>query len=103
MVCYGAQMMMKSGKMAAGLGFALVGLMKILPDGKKVSWFNAKTFRNEHVEWFREDMSKLFELLGARSIVPVIAAKFPLREAARANEMLEKAQASGKIVLLPQE
>jgi NADPH:quinone reductase-like Zn-dependent oxidoreductase len=33
----------------------------------------------------------------------VIAAKFPLREAARANEMLEKAQVSGKIVLLPQE
>jgi hypothetical protein len=26
-----------------------------------------------------------------------------LREAARANEMLEKAQVSGKIVLLPQE
>jgi NADPH:quinone reductase-like Zn-dependent oxidoreductase len=103
LVCYGAQVMMKSGKMAAGLGFALVGLMMILPDGKKVSWFNAKTFRNEHVEWFREDLSKLFELLGARSIVPVIAAKFPLREAARANEMLEKAQVSGKIVLLPQE
>jgi NADPH:quinone reductase-like Zn-dependent oxidoreductase len=103
LVCYGAQVMMKSGKMAAGLGFALVGLMKILPDGKNVSWFNAKTFRNEHVEWFREDMSRLFELLGTRSIVPVIAAKFPLREAAQASEMLEKAQVSGKIVLLPQE
>ena len=48
-------------------------------------------------------MSKLFELLGARSIQPVIAARFPLREAARANEMLEEAQVSGKIVLLPQE
>jgi NADPH:quinone reductase-like Zn-dependent oxidoreductase len=103
LVCYGAQMMLKSGKMAAGWGFALVGLMMTLPDGKKVSWFNAKTMRNEHIEWFREDLSKLFETLATRSIVPVIAAKFPLREAARANEMLEKAQVSGKIVLLPQE
>ncbi|MGB6430198.1 MAG: medium chain dehydrogenase/reductase family protein [Candidatus Acidiferrales bacterium] len=103
LVCYGAQTMMTKGKMAAGLGFALVGLMKILPDGKHVSWFNAKTFRNEHPEWFREDLSRLFELLKARAIEPVIAARFPLREAARANDMLEKAQASGKIVLLPQE
>jgi NADPH2:quinone reductase len=103
LVCYGAQVMVKKGKMAAGFGFALVGLMMILPDGKKVSWFNAKTLRNQHPEWFREDMSKLFELLGARSIQPVIAARFPLREAARANEMLEEAQVSGKIVLLPQE
>jgi NADPH:quinone reductase-like Zn-dependent oxidoreductase len=103
LVCYGAQVMVEKGKMAAGLGFAFVGLMKILPDGKKVAWFNAKTLRNEHPEWFREDLSKLFELLKAREIVPVIGARFPLREAARANEMLEKAQVSGKIVLLPQE
>jgi NADPH2:quinone reductase len=103
LVCYGAQTVVTKGKLAAGLGFALVALMKILPDGKKVAWFNAKTLRNEHPEWFREDMSKLFELLRTRSIQPVIAGKFPLREAARANEMLEKAQVSGKIVLLPQE
>jgi NADPH:quinone reductase-like Zn-dependent oxidoreductase len=48
-------------------------------------------------------MSKLFELLRTRSIQPVTAGTFPLRDAARANEMLEKAQVSGKIVLLPQE
>jgi NADPH:quinone reductase-like Zn-dependent oxidoreductase len=33
----------------------------------------------------------------------VIAARFPLRDAPRANEMLEKSQVSGKLVLLPQE
>jgi len=103
LVCYGAQAVVTKGKLAAGLGFALVGMMKIIPDAKKVAWFNAKTLRNQHPEWFREDMSKLFELLGARSIEPVIAGKFPLREAARVNEMLEKAQVSGKLVLLPQE
>jgi NADPH2:quinone reductase len=103
LVCYGAQAVVTKGKLAAGLGFALVALMKILPDGRKVAWYNAKTTRNEHPEWFREDMSKLFQLLKSRSIVPVIAEKFPLREAARANELLEKAQVSGKLVLLPQE
>jgi NADPH:quinone reductase len=103
LVCYGAQVMLEKGKMAAGLGFALVALMKILPDGKKVAWYNAKTLRNQHPEWFREDLAKLFELLKARSVMPMIAARFSLREAARANEMLEKAQVTGKIVLLPQE
>src|SRR5208283_1744377 len=56
-----------------------------------------------HPDWFREDLSKLFGMLAARQIEPVIAARMPLREAARANELLEKSQVSGKIVLLCQE
>ena len=101
LVCYGAQVMVANGKAAAGLGFALLVLMKIIPDGKKTSWYNIKTLRDQRPEWFREDLSALFGLLEARSIHPVIAAKFPLREAPQANEMLEKAQIAGKIVLLP--
>ncbi|MGB6199337.1 MAG: medium chain dehydrogenase/reductase family protein [Candidatus Acidiferrales bacterium] len=103
LVCYGVQAELSRGHLIAGLGFALFGLMKIIPDGKHESWFNVKTSRDQHPEWFREDLSHLFELLAGRDIQPVIGAKFPLREAARANEMLEKGQASGKIVLLPQE
>lgn len=102
LVCYGAQAAISKGKLTAGLGFALFGLMKILPDGKKASWYNVKTLRDQRPDWFREDLSSLFDLLSARSIQPVIAATFPLHEAPRANEMLEKAQVSGKLVLLPQ-
>jgi NADPH:quinone reductase-like Zn-dependent oxidoreductase len=82
--------------------FAL-GLMRILPDGKKATWYNVRHLRDEHPEWFREDLSKLFELLSQRQIQPLIAARLSLREAPRANEMLEKSQVSGKLVLLPQE
>jgi NADPH:quinone reductase-like Zn-dependent oxidoreductase len=88
--------------LSAGLGFATLGLLKLIPDGKRASWYNVKTVRDSHPDWFREDLSRLFNLLRDRKIQPVIAAKLPLREAARANEMLEKAQVSGKIVLLPQ-
>jgi NADPH:quinone reductase-like Zn-dependent oxidoreductase len=77
--------------------------MKILPDGKRASWFNVKTFSDASSDVFREDLARLFELLSQKKIHPVIAARFPLREAARANEMLEKAQVSGKLVLLCQE
>jgi NADPH:quinone reductase-like Zn-dependent oxidoreductase len=103
LVCYGAQAALSQGKLAAGFGFATLGLMKILPDGKRASWFNVKTFSDASSDVFREDLARLFELLSQKKIHPVIAARFPLREAARANEMLEKAQVSGKLVLLCQE
>jgi NADPH:quinone reductase-like Zn-dependent oxidoreductase len=103
LVCYGAQAAVSKGKLTAGLGFALLGLINLLPDGRKASWFNVKTLSDQHPEWFREDLSKLFDLLSARRIQPVIAARFSLQDAPKAHEMLEKSQALGKLILLPQE
>ena len=103
LVCYGAQAAVTEGKLAAGVGFALMGLMKVLPDGRRVVWCNVKVLRDSRPEWFREDLGKLFALLSRREIQPVIAARLPLRDAQRAHELLEKAQVIGKIVLLPQE
>jgi NADPH:quinone reductase-like Zn-dependent oxidoreductase len=103
LACYGASSAVVEGKLSAGLGFATLALLKLIPGGKRAFWYNITTLRDSHPEWFREDLSKLFNLLATRKIQPVIAAKLPLREAARANEMLEKAQVSGKIVLLPRE
>lgn len=103
LVCYGVQAAVSKGKLTAGLGFALLGLMKLLPDGRHSSWYNVRKLRDVHPDWFRQDLANLFELLSARQIQPVIAGRFPLREAARANELLEKSQISGKLVLLPQE
>jgi NADPH:quinone reductase-like Zn-dependent oxidoreductase len=103
LACYGASSAVTEGKLSAGLGFAMLGLLKLVPDSKRAFWYNIKTLRDSHPDWFREDLSKLFALLAERKIQPVIAAKLPLREAAHANEMLERAQISGKIILLPQE
>jgi NADPH:quinone reductase-like Zn-dependent oxidoreductase len=103
LVCYGSQVALSEGKLSAGLGFAMLGLMKILPDGKRASWYNVKTLSDTSPENFREDLMRLFDLLSQKRIHPVIAARFPLREAAHAHELLEKAQVSGKLVLLCQE
>jgi NADPH:quinone reductase-like Zn-dependent oxidoreductase len=103
LVCYGVQAATTDGKFAVALGFAMLGLMKLLPGGKKALWYNVKVLRDKRPDWFPEDLGKLFALLANRQIQPVIAARLPLREAARANEMLEKSQVSGKIVLLPWE
>jgi hypothetical protein len=55
----------------------------MIPDGKHAGWYNVKLLQDEHPEWFREDLTKLFELLAARKTVPVMAARLPLREAKR--------------------
>ena len=52
---------------------------------------------------FLEDWSKLFRMLEEGSIRPVIAERFPILEAAKANELLEGGQVIGNIVLLAPE
>jgi NADPH:quinone reductase len=52
-------------------------------------------------EWFREDFSVLVDLLRKGEIHPVVAERLPLTEARHAHEMLERAAAKGKLVLVP--
>ena len=82
-------------------GFFLLMLKLIgynlLPNGKTIKGYGT---HREGVSGFKEDWSHLFRLLEERKIEPLIAGKFPLLEAARANEMLESGQVSGSLVLL---
>lgn len=103
LVCYGASAAINEGKLSAGLGFAFLGIAKHWPGSKHALWYNIKTLRDQRPEWFREDLSSLFQLLATRQIQPVVSARLPLREAPRANEMLERAELPGKIVLFCQE
>lgn len=104
LVCYGVSTMVSGGKILAGGGsFLLMGILKLIPDGKKCEWFNVTNLRKQHPDWFRQDLSLLFELLAQGKIRPVIAARFPLREAAKANALIEDSKVTGKIVLLCQE
>jgi NADPH:quinone reductase-like Zn-dependent oxidoreductase len=69
------------------------------PDGKRLKLYGTSqyTFNKRP---FLEDWAILFELLGKRQIEPVIAARFPILEAAEANRLLESGQVVGNIVLL---
>jgi NADPH:quinone reductase-like Zn-dependent oxidoreductase len=52
---------------------------------------------------FLEDWASLFVLLEGERITPIIAEKFPISEAAKANELLESGQVVGNIVLVGSE
>lgn len=76
--------------------------LNLLPNGKKATLYGTgASYINRRP--FLEDWAKLFALLGEGKIKPVIAAQFPILEAARANYLLESGQVTGNIVLLAPE
>jgi NADPH:quinone reductase-like Zn-dependent oxidoreductase len=72
----------------------------LLPNGKSIKGYG--THRVDQ-QILAEDWSVLFELLEEGRIGPIIAGRFPILEAARANTLLESGQVTGNIVLLAPE
>lgn len=70
----------------------------LLPNGKSAKYYSTGISR---LNWdmFLEDWTELFRLTEAGQIKPIIAAKFPTLEAAKANQMLEDGQVIGNLVL----
>ena len=79
-----------------------LGQILLLPDGKSALPYSTGRSR---FEWrqFLDDWATLFKLLGEGKIDPVIAARFPLLEACKANALLESGQVIGNIVLVAPE
>ena len=72
-----------------------------LPGRKQMVPYSIQTLKRLRPEWFRRDLIALFDLLQQQKIKPLIAERFPLAEARRAQELLEKGGVVGKIVLVP--
>jgi NADPH:quinone reductase-like Zn-dependent oxidoreductase len=79
-----------------------VVLNHLLPMGKSVIYYSTGASRLDRRP-FLEDWATLFRLLAEGKIKPILAAKFPILEAAKANELLESGQVVGNIVLLAPE
>lgn len=79
--------------------FLLPAVLNILPDARRAAFYGITRLYRKDPKPFREDLPKLFQLLREKQIKPVIAGVFPLVEAARANEALERGEAQGKLVL----
>ena len=85
--------------------FAYLGqviLYNLLPNGRSAKFYGTGQSRLNRRP-FLEDWAALFKLLKEGSIKPIIAAKYPILEAAKANEQLERGDVVGNIVLLAPE
>ncbi|MFC1974866.1 zinc-binding dehydrogenase [Chloroflexota bacterium] len=82
------------------LGLARLQLLHWLPNGKSGEFYGITALYRKDKRSFLEDLPVLFKLLEEGQLKPVIARKFPLLAAAKANELLESGRVRGKIVLL---
>jgi NADPH:quinone reductase-like Zn-dependent oxidoreductase len=70
--------------------------------GRRGTFYGITMLYRKDQSPFKEDLSKLFELLAARKIQPHIAARLPLLAGREAERLLESGGVAGKIVLLKQ-
>ncbi|MEE2654073.1 MAG: medium chain dehydrogenase/reductase family protein [Pseudomonadota bacterium] len=81
-------------------GFAkLLGLWKLLPDGKKTRFYNIQTRREKQPDDFIADVSALFAMLAAGELQPVIAERARLDDIIEIHQRLDRGEIAGKVVL----
>jgi NADPH:quinone reductase-like Zn-dependent oxidoreductase len=104
LIGYGQSQVMKDGKVRKTLGAVglLTGILgpKLVPDGRRTTFYNAWSLEKSHPQAYRDDMIEVLRLLKDGKITPVIAEAMPLADAAKAHEILERASIVGKIVLV---
>ncbi len=77
--------------------------VNLLPNGKSYKLYGTSFYFVGDKRPFLEDWATLFNLLEEGKIKPIIEQKFPILEAAKANELLESGQVIGNVVLLAPE
>lgn len=81
-------------------GWYIAGSL-LLPGRKRVVLYSIQTLKRLKPTLFRQDLTALLDLLQQQKIKPIVAQRFPLSEARRAQELLGGGGVIGKIVLLP--
>ncbi len=74
--------------------------LNLVPDGKAILGYGS---HRVDIRLLKEDWTTLFALLAEGKIKPIIAAKFPILEAAKANDLLASGSVVGNVVLLAPE
>lgn len=78
----------------------VVGLVKIVPNGKTAPLGpGMENYPKEHMDWYRDSLTEFFDLAASGTMRPVIADRFPLLEASRAHEFMDRGGYAGKVVL----
>jgi NADPH2:quinone reductase len=101
LVWFGMAATKKKGLRVIPFTLAMQALLAILPDGRQAPLMpDLGAFTQAHPDWYPETLAKLFDLLAAGRLQPLVAARVPLLEAARAHELIERGGYAGKVVLV---
>jgi NADPH:quinone reductase-like Zn-dependent oxidoreductase len=101
LVWFGVAAVARSGFRVIPASVAMNALLMLLPDGKRAPFFpTLDKLAASEPDWYRETLEGLLRSLAAGEISPLVAARVPLTDAARAHEMLEAGGHPGKVVLV---
>lgn len=92
-----------SGNRALLVGLVKLALVSLTNRGKSFKLYGLTGLYRMNKQPYLEDLAVLLKLVEERKIKPVIMQRFPLLEAARANELLESGSVTGNLVLLAPE
>lgn len=74
--------------------------MNMVSDKRKFILYSIQTLKRLKPDWFHEDLILLLALLEQGKIKPIVGARMPLNQAAKAHELLSGGSVKGKIVLI---
>jgi len=97
LVWFGVAATKKDGLRVIPITLLTVGLLKLLPDGKRL--LTTPDLGSDNA-WYRATLAKLLDMLAAGEINPVVSERVPLVESARAHELLENGEYTGRVVLV---
>jgi NADPH2:quinone reductase len=104
-----ATSLIRGGQLTGGRRSRLRGLptvagqiirSRVIPDGKKVVPYSIQTLKRRRPDWYRQDMTSLFDLLSQGRLTPIVARRLGLEEAADAHELLSDGSVTGRIMLV---
>ena len=108
-IAYGFTSSLSEGRLAGGWRHRFHGMTKpilywlaarCIPGSRRIRVYSIQRRMWRHPDWYREDLTALFELLREGKIKPLIAARMTLAQARQAHELLARGGITGKVVLL---
>jgi NADPH:quinone reductase-like Zn-dependent oxidoreductase len=97
LIWFGVAATKKDGLRVIPITMLMVGVLKLLPDGKRL--LTTPDLGSDNA-WYRATLAKLLDMLAAGKINPVVSERIPLVESTRAHELLENGEYTGRVVLV---
>lgn len=98
---YSASVQAKQRMLAILAMIARLYLWGWLPGGKRTRFYSINVMRARHPDWFKQDLSYLFQLLSERRIEPRVAQRVTFDQVIEAHRQLDVGGLEGKLVLCP--
>jgi NADPH:quinone reductase-like Zn-dependent oxidoreductase len=101
LVAFGVGGSLARGEREIATTILRVAAYRLLPDGRKATFFGVAGRRGANDSTLAEDLARVLALGAAGAITPVVSRRLPLAEARRAHALKEEGAEPGKIVLVP--